>query len=128
MPSRNESVNELVTIEPYAYSAYNAMAALTLEDTEPKPKKKKKKPKLQTGEQIMTRLLGNLQQGNRAVEVIKSVGVKKKEDGEYSDVLGIYRSLAQAEVRAQQSEYRETASALARRQIENMYLNQTRGR
>jgi hypothetical protein len=40
----------------------------------PKTKKKKKKPKLQTGEQIMTRLLGSLEKGNRAKEVIKGGG------------------------------------------------------
>jgi hypothetical protein len=51
----------------------------------PKTKKKKKKPKLQTGEQIMTRLLGSLEKGNRAKEVIKSVGVKKNEKNEEDD-------------------------------------------
>jgi hypothetical protein len=49
----------------------------------PKTKKKKKKPKLQTGEQIMTRLLGSLEKGNRAKEVIKSVGVKIKESNDF---------------------------------------------
>jgi hypothetical protein len=61
----------------------------------PKTKKKKKKPKLQTGEQIMTRLLGSLEKGNRAKEVIKSVGVNKNEknkedNGDYMYIQGRY--------------------------------------
>jgi protoporphyrinogen oxidase len=66
------------TLAQYIFTR-SGIAEELMEHTEHMPKKKKKKPKLQTGEQIMTRLLGSLERGNRAKEIIKSVGVKKVE-------------------------------------------------